>query len=166
MNFEDHLQYIIHAHRNHSTNTHKAVRYWDMKTPYSIHPIWCAMTLLTETSLPEATRENGSLALLYHDILEDTTVELPEYLPERVRYLVQEMTFEEGSAQEMREIWSKESEVKLLKLYDKVSNSLDGIWMTPEKYRQYNEYVRRLLHEVEAEYGELNIVKIGRVIIG
>ena len=166
MDFADHLQYIIRAHRDYATSPRKALRYWDVQTPYSIHPIWCAMTLLTETSLPKGVRENGSIAQLYHDVLEETTAKLPEDLPERTRYLVEQMTFPGGSSQEMEEIWNRENEVKLLKLYDKVSNLLDGTWMDSDKSQQYRDYTKRLMGEVEAAYGELNIVRIARAIIG
>src|SRR5262245_14892479 len=92
------LQYLQYyaweAHMSFSRTPTKAVRRWDGKTPYAIHPVWCAMTLLTETSLPEELRFSGAQALLLHDILEDTTAGLPENVSEAVRALVQEMTFD------------------------------------------------------------------------
>jgi len=162
---ENHLRIIIKAHRNHSIKLSRSVRKWDKKTPYWIHPIWCATTLLSETSLPENLRKDGYLALLYHDILEETTVHLPVELPERVKYFIKEMSFVNGSAQEMIEIWNKPSEIKLLKLYDKVSNLMDGIWMDSEKKQEYNEYVKKLTDEVEVLYGNLNIIRIAKAII-
>ncbi len=90
---EKDLNYIIEAHKQ-SLDIKKATRYWDLKTSYSIHPIWCATTLLHETSLPEELRQDGYQALLYHDILEDTFFPLPEWLSERVQGLVKNMTFE------------------------------------------------------------------------
>ncbi|MBI1979096.1 MAG: hypothetical protein HYS62_03505 [Candidatus Aenigmarchaeota archaeon] len=165
MNFENHLQYVIQAHGEYPLRPENATRRWDGKTPYSIHPIWCAMTLRTETSLPEELRETGSIALLYHDVLEDTKAGLPEDLPERVRHLVREMTFLGGMTQEMEEIWNKGIEIKLLKLYDKVSNLLDGSWMTADRAQQYRDHTKRLLDEAVATYGELNIVRIARAII-
>jgi len=158
------LQNVVMAHTDMPTKPSKAVRKWDGRTPYYIHPIWCAATLATETTLDEITREEGVQALLYHDILEDTTT-LPEELSERVKYLVREMTFEGGSEQEMEGIWEKPTEIKLLKLYDKVSNLLDGIWMDTEKRKTYMEYTKRLCKEVEQNYGELNITRIARAIV-
>jgi hypothetical protein len=38
--------------------------------------IWCAMTIMTETMLDESARLNGYLALMWHDVLEDTHAQL------------------------------------------------------------------------------------------
>jgi len=46
------------------------------------------------------------------------------------------MTFEGGSEQEIVEIWDKPTEIRLYKLYDKVSNLLDGAWMKDEKRKK------------------------------
>lgn len=164
MKLEDHLKIVIEAHRDYSVERSRSVRKWDKKTPYWIHPVWCATTILFETLLPENLREDGYLALLYHDILEETTIKLPNDLPERVKHFVQQMSFENGSMQEMQEIWSKRPEIKLFKLYDKVSNLMDGMWMDSERKQRHCEYVKRLTDEVESVYGGLNIVKIARAV--
>ncbi|MBI3956748.1 MAG: hypothetical protein HY340_02055 [Candidatus Kerfeldbacteria bacterium] len=157
------IAYVFHAHANQPTKPSKAVRKWDGTTPYGIHPTWCAMTLLTETTLPEELRERGAAALLLHDILEDTTAGLPEGTSAEVAQLVQEMTFE-SSDQEMGLIWERSPEVRLLKLYDKVSNLLDGVWMSPEKRAKYEAYLLRLCDDVQPRYGNLNIIHIAWVI--
>ena len=97
------LDYVIGAHRDHSVKPSKAFRKWDGKTPYHIHPIWCATMLATETTLDDRTREEGVLTLLYHDILEDTTRGLPDWLNERVKHLIDMMTYD-GMVEEMNEI--------------------------------------------------------------
>lgn len=158
------LTFTINAHRNNPKKPSKAFRKWDGKTPYAIHPIWSAMTIMTETTLDEKTRQEGYLTLLYHDILEDTNVKLPIDTPKRIEHLVKEMTFEGGSEEEMRLIWDKSQEVRLYKLYDKVSNLLDGTWMTREKREKYEGYLERLTQDVERNYGTLNITKIARAI--
>ena len=164
-----HVDYVIDAHKNHSKKPENAVRRWDGTTPYFMHPLWCATTMITETSLPEQIRETGSLALLYHDVLEDTTAGLLDELPEDVRRLILEMTSEawavpEGSAIEMQEIWSRSPEARLLKLYDKTSNLLDGVWMPPGKHKAYVDYTRKLADDVRSRYGELNITRIAGAI--
>lgn len=157
------IKFSFDAHSKKPTKPSKAFRKWDEKTPYGIHPAWCAITLLHETALSEETRNIGCLALLCHDVLEDTTANLPENFPEKARQLVQEMTFESSDV-EMIEIWSRSKEAKLLKLYDKVSNLLDGAWMSEEKRTKYGAYLLRLTEEVEKEYGNLNIIRIARAI--
>jgi len=159
---KDHIEYIIDAHEHHAKKPKKALRYWDMKTPYFIHPLWCATTISTETELDETTRKEGALTLLYHDVVEDTTKPLPDTLSDRVKELVGHMTFEGGSAEEMEKIWEKPIEVKLYKLYDKVSNLLDGAWMKPEKKAKYVAYTKKLCEEVESTYGDLHIVKMAK----
>ncbi len=146
-------------------------RAWDKETPYGIHPLWCAMTFLQETDLPSRIykeREIYALALIFHDLKEDTTMELPDWLPQKVQSLVDLMTFtaEVGSTLiETKEIWKRPSIVRLLKLYDKVSNLLDGIWMSNEKWNdQYVPYVLQLADDVEENFGKLNITRIARAI--
>ena len=159
------LDYIIEAHRDHSVKPSKAFRKWDGKTPYHIHPIWCATMLATETTLENRTREEGVLTLLYHDVLEDTTQGLPDWLSERVKLLIEMMTYD-GMVEEMNEIWHKPNEVRLYKLYDKVNNLLDWQRSSIVKHERYQEYTRRLCEDVEANYGELNITKIARTVVG
>jgi hypothetical protein len=160
------IKFTINAHQNHPKKPSKAFRKWDGKTPYSIHPIWSAMTILTETSLDEKTRIEGYKTLLYHDIKEDTNQPLPANLESRIIELVNHMTFKGGSEQEMQEIWEKPKEVRLYKLYDKVSNLLDGSWMTSEKREKYEEYLGKLTQDAEKNYKTLNITKIARAIGG
>ncbi len=160
----DTINFIINAHQENPKKPSKAFRKWDGKTPYWTHPLWCAMTILTETTLDETTRQEGFLTLLYHDILEDTTQKLPEGTSSRIEYLVQQMTFEGGSPQEMQEIWTKPKEVRLYKLYDKVSNLLDGSWMGKEKREKYERYTLALREDVQKNYGELNITNMAMAI--
>jgi len=158
------IVFIYEAHQNHPTKDSKAFRKWDGKTPYSMHPIWCAATIETETILDDKTRRIGSQSLLYHDVLEDTTVELPYDLPLEVVQCIKLMTFPGGSKQEMEEIWDLPPEIRLFKLYDKVCIFFDGTWMSEEKYIVYLDYIRKLAHDVRSNYGNLNIVKIANAI--
>lgn len=159
------IGYVIDAHTNHPRSPTNAVRLWDKETPYAIHPVWCAMTILTETNLPKNLREGGALVLFYHDVLEDTNAPLPNDLTPAVKQEIYDMTFPGGIEQEMREIWNKGNIIRLYKLYDKVSNLLDASWMPPELHNKYIDYTRKLLHDVEQNFGSLNIVKIAHAII-
>lgn len=160
-----HITWIIKAHQQFPRKPSNAIRYWDNKTPYSIHPIWCAMTIMSETTLPKRMRAQGALALLYHDILEDTTKKLPTYLGKSVKNLVTDMTFYEGLEEEKKKVWSKGNEVILLKLYDKVSTLLDAAWMKPQDLRDFQEYTLLLRKNVLGIYGELNITIIAKNLI-
>lgn len=154
------LRFVVIAHSRYPKKPSKAFRKWDGKTPYAVHPIWCAMTIMSEESLSEEIRVLGSKVLLLHDIIEDTNVELPSDLDPEVKRLVLEMTFPGGTAQEMEEIWERSDLCKLFKLFDKVSNLLDVGWMDVEKFKDYRQYTRKLAREVERKFGFLNVMRM------
>lgn len=153
------IQFTIDAHIHNPNTQSDAVRYWDKKTPYVIHPIWCAMTLLTETTLDESIRFDGFEALLWHDVLEDTQLELPESTSDRIKKYISDMTFKSFS-DEINDIWKRDNIIRLFKLYDKTSNLLDGTWMSDFKWNRYVDFTMRLNDDVLSNYGELNISKI------
>jgi hypothetical protein len=153
------INHAIAAHIENPKSPDDAIRFWDKKTPYVIHTIWCGMTLLTETKLPEDIRIPGYQALIWHDVLEDTNLPLPEGTDGEVARLVGEMTFA-SFKEEQESIENKESLVKLLKLYDKVSILLDAVWMKDEKWNNLVDYTLKLRQFVFDTYGDLNIVKI------
>lgn len=154
--------YVIRAHDMQARESRKRFRKWDGATPYAIHPVWCATTLLTETTLPEQLRSDGAIALLQHDLLEDTTAPLHPSTTAAERRLVEEMTFAYFE-EEVERVWGCSPECRLLKCYDKVSNLLDMQWRT-NKREQYITYTRRLIAEARERYGELNIARIAYAI--
>lgn len=158
------LAYIIKAHNTKARKPENRVRNFDCKTLYYIHSIWCASMIRQEPSLPEDIRIMGSQALLYHDVVEDTTAELPSWLSEDVRSLVGELTFK-SSEDEWQNLWGKPKEVRLLKLYDKTNNMMDSTWMKPNRRQQHLTHLQRLCEDVEQNYGVLNITKIARTLI-
>ena len=160
----DDIKFVINAHTNKVKEEASAVRMWDGKTPYYVHPIWCASTILHETSLPEDLRISGSQALLYHDVLEDTYASLPPDLSEKVKGFIYSMTFK-TSEDEWKNLWQKDKEIRLLKIYDKTSNILDGSWMTPDRKNQHLDHLAKLIRDVKSNYGELNIVRIAKTLI-
>lgn len=166
VDLDKHLRWVINAHQRFANSKKAAVRFWDGKTPYSIHPLWCGFTMLAETNLPNKFRQDGALALFYHDVLEDTRKRLPSNLSKKTKYLVKEMTFQGGIEEEKREIWNKDTEVILLKLYDKTSTLLDAVWMSEKDLKSYKAYTRKLLSRVEKDYKNLNIVKIAKAVLG
>lgn len=157
------IGFVLAAHAKQPILPRKAARKWDGKTPYGIHPVWCAMTILHETALSEEQRYAGAEALLLHDIWEDTTAGLPRETHDEIRLLVQDMTYE-STQEEMKFVWSRTPFIRLLKLYDKVSNLMDGSWMSGEQRKKYAEYTKKLADDAKENFGELNIVKIARAI--
>lgn len=163
----DLLKYIQISGFMHSFNPKlpsNATRFWDKKTPYIVHPLWCAATIAFEQKLPPEVRARGFLILLFHDILEDTYGELPNDLSHEVKEGVRRMTFYENKIEHAR-IWSLPPEIRLFKLYDKTCNLLDAIETNPEKIKKNNELVSELIADVEKNYGTLNITKIARSLV-
>ena len=157
------IQVTVEAHTKFVKTPKDKIRFWDKTTPYAIHPIWCAMTILTETTLPEEIRMTGYKVLLWHDILEDTNLSLPANIDEKVQSLLEEMKFD-SFEQERELLWERSDTAKLLKLYDKVSNLLDATWMPAEKWNLHVAHAQRLTSFVAETYGNLNIVKIAKAI--
>lgn len=163
-NLAELINLVIHAHDKKARTKAKRVRKWDGDTPYATHPIWCAMMLLSETRLRADLRDRGARALLLHDVLEDTTEDLSS-LNWELRQQVEAMTFK-NFEEETNSLPGGDPETRLLKLYDKVHNLMDGKWMTPAKRSFYASFTMCLCEEVEREYGSLNITKLARVITG
>ncbi|MEI2774022.1 MAG: hypothetical protein V9G98_26010 [Candidatus Competibacter sp.] len=157
------IGHAIEAHHTFPRTAADSVRFHDQKTPYAVHPIWCAMTFLTETALPEELRRDGADALLWHDLLEDSTLPLPDWTSERVRGLVKELTFP-SFKEELETLWFRSEEAILLKLYDKTSNLLDGTWMRDAQWNRYVAHTVKIADHVEAKWGALNGVRMARAI--
>lgn len=68
----DSVSFAKRAHIDLPNSPDDAIRFHDRTTPYIVHPIWCAMTIMTETILDEGLRLKGCQALMWHDVLEDT----------------------------------------------------------------------------------------------
>lgn len=157
------VSFAKRAHIDLPNSPNDAIRFHDRATPYIVHPIWCAITIMTETKLDEALRFKGCQALMWHDVLEDTHAELPIDTSAEVRQLIQDMSFANFSV-EKDLVWKKSKEVRLLKLYDKTSNLLDASHFSKDKWNNYVEFTQLLIDDVENNFGELNIIKIARVI--
>lgn len=154
----------MRAHDKYAVNADARLRFFDRKTPYAIHPVWCGLSILAEPKLEAKLRWQGALTLLYHDVLEDTTRKLPGDLPKKVQQQVRDMTFADIK-EEMELVWSKSPEILLFKLYDKTSTMLDWVWMGKRLQGEYRQYVVKLIKVVAKAYGELNVVKIAKALV-
>lgn len=161
----DAITFAFTAHAETPAKPANAFRKFDGRTPYAIHPTWCALTMLHESTLDEALRIRCAYTLIFHDILEDTTSRLPEGTDPQIAALVDEMTFPDGSAQEQAELWDRSKEARLCKLFDKVSNHVSPYKTTPEKAAKANAHLSRLIEDVEANFGILNITRIARALL-
>lgn len=132
------------------------------QVPYFVHPLWCAMMMVTDTRIPAEERRVGVQALFLHDILEDTNAALPEWVEPRVKRLVEQLTFESWE-QALKEVPKKPIEVKLLILFDSLSSMYEE-HVSLSKRPQWKQKVLDLLRDVDAHYGDLRIVQVGKAI--
>jgi len=158
------VTFSVMGHANFARSPENRVRKWDEATPYGVHPVWCAMTILFETTLPLDVRVNGFLVLLFHDLLEDTHVELSEGTPPEVVRDVRAMTNDSDAVEEDEErIRELHPRIQLYRLYDKTCNWMDGVprW-DEEKHSRRRGLLLLRAELVEKRWGTLNIVRIAR----
>ena len=152
MNQRD-LDYVIEAHRHHAVKYSKAFRKWDWATPYYTHPIWCATTIVTETSLLDMIREDGIIVLLYHDVLEDTELTRDDLIrrgiPEHVVVAAEALTKQENLSYQENLLRVIENDLaREIKIADMLSNLADS----PTR-RQIKKYAQGLLLLLEKTPG-------------
>jgi hypothetical protein len=168
--FLNYLQIVADAHQNKTkpdANKFRIVSDGE-KIPYFFHSLWCAVMIYMEPTLNKDIRTNGAIALLFHDYLEDTTASLPEKLPDEAKKLIESMTIEKEAKYDFSRynkekvvIFDEEPMIRLLKLYDKVATLYDGD-LEKERYTDWSRFVNKLADDVEKNYGNLNIVMLGR----
>lgn len=163
--FISYISYIAEAHQEKLLPDAKALRKFlsGDTNEYFTHPLWCSMMILLDTKLPDEIRNDGALALLFHDVLEDTTAGIPNDLPERVKMLIQDLTYD-NFQEEVTQTLKKSPLIQLLRLYDKTATLYDGD-LNPKRYPEWTEFMEHLIVTVEKEYGELNIVLLAKVLI-
>jgi hypothetical protein len=170
--FIAYVEYAANAHQEHPGKFGKTQRQLPSgeENPYITHPLWCAMMILLEPTLPQKLREEGAAALLFHDLLEDTTQPLPENTPDSVKELVAHMTVPKEAKynyssweKEKREILTMPIHIQLLKLYDKTATLYDLV-LSKERYKEWSQIVMKLADTVEKNYGTLRIVTLARAL--
>lgn len=167
--FDDWPRYLAlayDAHQNHARTEKGRFRRHDGQTPYFVHPLWASTTLMHEQVIEVEVRWIGARALLLHDVKEDTTLEIPDWVPPEIVRWVDEMTFV-SFEDEVDRIWGRHRFTVLLKLYDKVSNLIDSSWMEsrlPEYRQKYVDFTGRLAGSVLNGWGELAIVKFANAV--
>lgn len=163
--FISHINFVAKAHQEKLLPEAKAYRKFSSggTNPYFTHPLWCSMMILLDTKLSDEIRNDGAMALLFHDVLEDTTAGIPNDLPERVKMLIQDLTYD-NFQEEATQTLKKPSLIQLLRLYDKTATLYDGD-LNPKRYSEWIDFMEHLIVTVEKEYGELNIVLLAKVLI-
>jgi hypothetical protein len=163
--FKRYLDFAYDAYQGHSV----ADEYrQDGKVPFMTHPLGSAHLLIADTLVPYEERERGFKILLLHDVLEDTSIPLPEWVEEDVRNGVIEMTYTGSKMLEEKLAWValKPSFIRLLLLYDTFWSLYEGHVGGPaERQVLWRRGVAELTEQVAREYGDLRIVQIARAIV-
>jgi len=155
---------VLLLHTRFPKEPKKAFRF-DGVTPFGVHPVLLAMLILNEEHLTEEVRVRGAKALLAHDLLEDTTVELPEWARDpEVEKLVCGLTFTKGQDKYV-DVWSRGEDVILLSFFDSVINLTCVGNVLPERMAYKKQKVREHLVYIEQRYPKLEIVKMAKAFL-
>ena len=121
--------------------------------PYVIHPIRIT-TILHATGFNEFDHEDLMIGALFHDLLEDTDIDLKEIedqFGKKVGEIVIELTEPEGAKGQIKDKWleefiNKSKEAKIIKLADRIDNLMDmkDIW-DETRQRSYTNQARIIL---------------------
>jgi hypothetical protein len=136
------------------------------------HPLWAASMLIADTELPWKERELGFKALILHDVLEDTSLKLPDWVEPEVKKRVEELTFVGDWEEKKAKAMSKSINIKLLMLYDVLSSMYElhvgekksEIKTGALKRKEWKKLTVRLIKEVEKKYGNIRIIQVGKAI--
>ncbi len=152
--FNDWPKYIelaFDAHMNHPRVPENSFRRHDGQTPYPAHLLFASSLVMQEEALALTLRWLLCCGLLLHDMVEDTTLEIPEWVDVLVRDFVGEMSFN-GTEHEKVELWVRTPVTILGKGYDKLSNLLDSGWMDSRdaNYRRgYEQHCLNIAYWIE-----------------
>lgn len=157
------LYYVMIAHMEYPRKPENRFRKCT-GLPYYVHPLECAAMMLAETNRTIAEFQyDAALALVYHDVLEDTFRLLPQWLSERVVEWVNYLTLPEGGfSKTFNDIWGKPQEVRLLRLCDSTNNLRDMDCFSPEKQYEKKEQVLLLAEDAEQNFGALMVAEYAR----
>ena len=158
------IDFAYKAHQEHIARPDHDMRQ-DGKVPYITHLLWCAMMLLGDKTIPFEERKKGYQALLLHDVLEDTSLPLPDDIDPEVKQLVEDMTYDSWE-EEKKGVMEKGEFLKLLKLLDKTSTMYDSRTLSrPEKNPDWVKFTKQLLEDVRPRYGHSQVVAVAEAII-
>lgn len=161
--FKKYIDLAYEAYQGHNVTDQEYRQ--EGNIPYITHPLGAALLHLADTSLPLKERELGFKILLLHDVQEDTSFPLPDWVEPGVKEGVKEMTYTGPNQLEEKIKWIKTKDifVRLLILYD-------AFWSLYERHvggplnrkEMWRKNVLSLADDIEKNYGSIRIVQIAR----
>jgi len=101
---------------------------------------------------------------MLHDVLEDTSLPLPEWVSPEAKELIEQMTHE--SWEEEQKIEGKEPIIHLLKLCDKLHTMYEEtLRPDPTRRREWKELMQKLLESVNLHYPKCRVSTFAQAII-
>ena len=147
-NFLNYWNAITFAFEKYGTLKRKS-----MDIPYIVHPIRIT-TILHANGFNEFDHERLMIAALFHDLIEDTDMEINEIedrFGSKIGDIVIELTKPEGAKGRKKDKWLEEfaiksKEAKIVKLADRIDNLMDmrDIW-DAEKQKSYADQAKIIL---------------------
>lgn len=159
------LKFVFKAH-NEQDITHDELFRQFGKTPYPTHCLLAAQLLLSDQRVPWKERKLGYLALLLHDIKENTAAELPDWVDPQVKKLVNELALDRSNndATTEQQVLNKPDSIKLLILVDMLSNLYEE-HVKLQHRKIWIAGMKKLMHILESEYGKTRVFTIARALI-
>lgn len=140
----------------------------DGKVPYLTHPFGSALLLVADTEVPYEERERGFKILVLHDVLEKTSLSLPEWIEDGVKEGVEEVTYRGKNVLEEKLKWARSKKdpfLRLLILYDAFWSLYERhIGGSNERRKLWKNGVVELADDIEKHYGNVRIVQLARTV--
>ncbi|NQV00283.1 MAG: hypothetical protein HQ538_06105 [Parcubacteria group bacterium] len=155
-------KYLDFAHEAYEGESSKSKYRQKGSVPFIFHPLWCASILINDTKVPLKEREIGCKALILHDVLENTDLELPNWVENNVKVIVDKLTFNKDEIIG-KEIITMSPFTKLLFLTDLLASMYDNQVSKPKR-KIWKLLTRLLLIDVKKNYGNIRIIQIGNTI--
>ncbi|MFW9878362.1 MAG: hypothetical protein ACFFG0_35215 [Candidatus Thorarchaeota archaeon] len=155
-------KYLDFAYLAYEGNTSQQKYRQKGNIPFIFHPLWCASVLINDTKIALKEREIGAKALILHDILENTDLDLPNWVEKDVKEAVEKLTFDKDE-NTIKEIITMSSFVKLLFLTDLLASMYENHVSKPKR-KIWKLLVKLLLNDVKKHYGNIRIVQIGNTV--
>lgn len=163
--FKQYLDFAWNAYQEHNVSDQEYRQGGSI--PYVTHPLGAALLHIADTNIPYEERELGCKILILHDVLEDTSLALPDWVEDEVRRGVEEMTYTGPKSLEkkMERVRSKNDFVKLLMLYDAFWSLYERhVGGSEERRAMWKNGVLDLADDVERHYWNIRIVHIARTV--
>lgn len=155
-------KYLDFAYKAYEGESSQSRYRQDGRVPFIFHPLWCASILINDTEISLEEREVGCKTLILHDVLENTSLELPDWVETEVKEAVNKLTFDNDEII-TKEILTMSPFIKLLFLTDLLASMYEN-QVSRLKRKPWKILTKLVLRDVKKHYGNIRIVQIGNTI--